>query len=154
MLTVERDGDPRREDLVDVLVPLAVARLGKVRVRELVDERELGLAGAITASTSISAQLDAADGAPQVRHDLEALGERGRLRPVVRLEVADDDVDALELRLASLLEHPIRLPDSGRHSEQDPVTPSTRSGHAPRRLWTRRSISLIPMNGRIIPPRP
>ena len=47
VLDVDRRGDcdARREDLVDVLVPLAVTRLGKVRVGELVDERELGAAG-------------------------------------------------------------------------------------------------------------
>ena len=46
VLDVDRRGDvdPGREDLVDVLVALAVARLGQVRVGELVDERELGRA--------------------------------------------------------------------------------------------------------------
>ena len=38
------DVDAGVEDLVDVLVALLVARPGRVRVRELVDERELGLA--------------------------------------------------------------------------------------------------------------
>ena len=42
MLTVETTSMPACEDLVDVLVALLVARSDRVRVRELVDERELG----------------------------------------------------------------------------------------------------------------
>ena len=55
---------------------------------------------------------------------LEAFGERRRLRPVVRLEVADDDVAAFRLRLPALLEHPVGLADAGRHPEEDPVPAS------------------------------
>ena len=95
----------------------------------------------------------------QARHDLEPLGERRGLGPVVRLEVADHDVAALGLRLPPFLEHPVRLADAGRHPEQDPVVPRTRTSrpralYAPKRLWTIRSISLMPMNGRIMPPSP
>jgi hypothetical protein len=73
----------------------------------------------------------------------------------------------------SLLEHPVGLADAGGHSQQDPVaaphattlvgeTFHERAGalavhvgaYAPNTLWMIRSISLIPMNGRITPPRP
>ena len=67
------DGDPGREDLVDVLVALAVARLGQVRVGELVDERELGARAAITRVDVHLGELDAADRAPQVRASSRAL---------------------------------------------------------------------------------
>ncbi len=56
------------------------------------------------------------------RHDLEPLRERGGLGPVVRLQVADDDVDAVRERLPALEEHAVRLADSGGHAQQDPVT--------------------------------
>ena len=117
---------PGVEDLVDVLVALAVAGLGEVRVRELVDERELGRA----ADHGVDVHLGAAPCPPTVPRrcgtDLEPDGERGRLGPVVRLEVADHDVDPLVARLPALLEHPVGLPDPGGHPEQDPVAATHR----------------------------
>ena len=56
--------------------------------------------GGSTASTSISSSSSAPWLAPPPRHDLETLGERRGLGPVVRLEVADHDVAALGLRPA------------------------------------------------------
>ena len=122
VLDVDRrdDVDPGGEDLVDVLVALLVAHPGRVRVRELVDQRELGRARDHRVDVHLL-ELELAERAAQARHDLEPLGERGRLRPVVRLEVADHDVAALRLRLPALLEHPVGLADPGRHAEQDPV---------------------------------
>ena len=75
-------------------------------------------------------------------------------RPVpyrgTRLEVADHDVaPRLELRVP-LLQHPVRLADAGGHAQEDLVM----APHAPRRLWTTRSISLMPTNGAIRPPTP
>ena len=55
---------------------------------------------------------------PQSRHDLEALRERRRLGPIVRLQVADDDVASLGLGLPALLQHAVRLADPGRGTEQ------------------------------------
>ena len=90
----------------------------------------------------------------QPRHDLEPFGEGRRLGTVVRLEVADHDVPPLLLRLAALEEHAVRLADARGHPEQDPVVASRHALMLRSRLWTIRSISLIPMNGRITPPRP
>ena len=91
----------------------------------------------------------------QPRNDFEALGEGRRLGAVVRLEVADHDVPPLLLRLPAFEEHAVRLADSRRHPEQDPVVAAgSQSAHAPKTLWMMRSISLMPMNGRIIPPSP
>ena len=100
VLDVDRrdDVDARVEDLVDVLVALGVPRPRRVRVRQLVDERELGRAP----DDGVHVQLlepERPRARPAARHDLEALGLHGGLGPVVRLEVADDDVDALGLRL-------------------------------------------------------
>ena len=125
MLDVHRrgDADPPVQDVLDVLVALAVARLGQIRMRELVDERELGSAPDHSVDVHLG-EHRTADGGPKMRHHLEALGERGRLGPVVRLEVADHDVDALPRGLLALLQHPVGLADPGRHAEQDPVVPS------------------------------
>ena len=94
------DADPRLEDLVDVLVALGVAGLGQVRVRELVDERELR-----ARARSPRRRPSRASSAPprlerRCGHDLEPLGERRRLGPVVGLEVADHDVDGPRARPA------------------------------------------------------
>ena len=67
------------------------------------------------------------------RNDLEALGEGRRLGAVVRLEVADHDVPSLLLRLPALEEHAVRLADSRRHPEQDPVMAARHQRLTPRR---------------------
>ena len=104
---------PAVEDLVDVLVALLVARLRCVGVRKLVDERELGRAPDDRVHVHLL-ELERAVLRPQSRHDLEALGERRRVGPVVRLQVADHDVASLGLRPATLLEHPVGLADPAR----------------------------------------
>ena len=88
-----------------------------------------------------------------------------------RLEQADHDVAAGVLLGMALEQHPERLADPRRHPEEhaemSALTASVmaalaravaRGGaldvHAPSRLWTSRSISLIPMNGAMIPPSP
>ena len=145
---------PGVQDLVDVLVALRVARAGRVRVRQLVDQGELRRASHDLVDVHLlerhAAVLDAA-----ARHRLEPLGERRRLRPIVRLEVADHDVDALGLRLPALEQHAVGLADAGGRAEEDPVAAAHASdAYAPSRLCTMRSISLMPMNGAMMPPRP
>ena len=174
MLHVHRgdDVDPRLEDLVDVLVPLLVARARRIRVRELVDEGELGCSAEHRVDVHLP-EHQAAVRDRDSRYELEALGERCGLGPVVRLEIADHDVAALGVRLPALLQHPIGLADTGGHAEQNAVAaahdvnrqdgrrderpplpaPGPRA-YAPKRLCTIRSISLIPTNGRIMPPSP
>ena len=156
MLDVYRrdDVDAGGEHLVDVLPALLVARLGKVRMGELVDQRELGRAAEDGVDVHLL-EVEAAVAGAQVRDLLDALSERSGLGALVRLEVADDDVPALGVRRPALLQHPVGLADTGGHSEQDPVVAAQATGpYAPNRLCTTRSISLIPMKGRIMPPRP
>ena len=146
-LTVEMTSMPGVEDLVDVLVALLVAHAGARSCGRARRRARARARGAITASTSISVELEPAVLGPQSRHDLEPLGERRGLGPVVRLEVADHDVAARRRRLAPLLRacgrscRPLR-----------PCRAGSGSGlaarrHAPRRLWTTRSISLIADEG-------
>ena len=65
------------------------------------------------------------------RHHLEAVGLRCGLGPVVRLEVADHRVDSAVGLGPALLEHPVRLADSGGHSKKYLVT----AAHAHRAKW-------------------
>ena len=90
--------DPGLEHLVDVLVALRVPRARRVRVRELVDERELGRPPDHRVRIEL-VELERAVADLAARHDLQPFGERRRLRSVVRLEIADHDVDALGRRL-------------------------------------------------------
>jgi hypothetical protein len=114
------DVDAGVEDLLDVLVALAVRRARGVRVGKLVDEGELRRAAHDPLDVDLL-EPDAPVLDDPARHDLEPLGQDGRLRPVVRLEVADHDVDPVRPRLLPLEEHPVRLPDAGRGTQQDPI---------------------------------
>ena len=145
--------DPGLEHVVDVLPALLVAHLRRVRVRELVDERELGMPGNHGVDIHL-VEIERSVLGAEPRHDFEPVGEHGRLGAVMRLEIADRDVRSALLRLPSFEEHPVRLADAGSHPQEYPIVASSHSGHAPKRLWTTRSMSLIPTNGRIIPPRP
>ena len=141
--------DPRREHVGDVLVALGVLGARGVRVRELVDQRQLRRAQQQAGKVHLR-ERHVLVGEPPARELRQPGGDRLGLRPPVRLEVADHDVaPRLELRVA-FLQHPVRLADAGGHAQEDLVM----ALHAPRRLWTSRSISLIPTNGAIRPPTP
>ncbi len=118
------DVDAGLEHLLDVLPALLVPHPGRIRVGELVDERELGRAREHGVAIHLL-ELQLAVLRAHPRHDLEPFGERGRLGSVVRLEVADHDIPTLLLRLASLEQHPVRLADARCHPEQDPVVASS-----------------------------
>ena len=120
------DVDPRVEDLVDVLVALLVSHARRIRVRELVDQRELRRApdhGVDVHLVELERRRAAARRCGTTSRPSACAGGLG---PVVRLEVADHDVAALLLRLPALLEHAVRLPDAGRHAEQDAVAAAHR----------------------------
>ena len=51
------------------------------------------------------------------RHALEIAETRQRVGTTVRLDEADDDVDALPLQLVRVLEHPVRLADARRRAD-------------------------------------
>ena len=72
VLDVERrdDVDPRLEQLLDVLPPLLVAGPGNVRVRELVDQRDVGCAGEHRVDVHLL-ELGAAVLDPAAGNDLE-----------------------------------------------------------------------------------
>ena len=127
VLDVQRrdDRDAGVEQLLDVLPALLVPRARRIRVRELVDEGDLGLPREDRVDVHLlerrPAVLDRL-----ARDDLEVADLRRGLRPAVRLDVADDDVFAVLAAAPSLVEHGVRLPDACRGAEVDP---KLASGH-------------------------
>ncbi len=117
------DVDAGIQDLGDVLPALLVARAGRVRVGELVDERDRG--GPLEHGLEVHlAQLDAAMRHEVPRHDRKALDERGRRGAAVGLDDRDHDVFAVGEEVPALLEHLVGLADAGRGAEQHPQPPA------------------------------
>ena len=123
MFSVEMTLMPGLEQLLDVLPALLVPRAGHVRVRELVDERDLRPPG--EHGVDVHLLEDAVAVAhPLARDDLEVADLLGRLAPAVRLDEADDDVLAVLGAAPALVQHRERLADAGRGAEVDAERPS------------------------------
>jgi hypothetical protein len=139
--------------IVDVLIALLVAKLRRIRVRELIDEREFRPA----ANDGIGVHLLEAQSEPC---SLRSRGTTSRpsasvtvSRPVVRLRVADHDVPTLCLGLAALLEHAVGLADSRGHSDQDAVVPTSHDSRAEHIVHDQID-ELDPDEGTTTPPSP
>ena len=157
-LTVEMTSIPAIENLLDVLVALVVAHRGGVRMGELVDQGELRLARDDGVDVHL-VELECAVGGTEPWHGLEAFGaarpsragreargSRSRRRgPALGPAVPPEACDR------SCRPPPPFRPGSG--NDRAPSSTLVRA-HAPKRLWTTRSISLMPTNGRITPPSP
>ena len=121
MLDVDRRDhvDAGFEYLEDVLPALGVApRSGDIRVRQLVDEHDLGMA------FENGVEVHLLEGRPPVldgdeRDRLEADGQLHRVGTTVRLDEADDHVGATTVSAISLVQHGEGLPDPGRGAEVD-----------------------------------
>ncbi len=125
MLDVHRadDVDSHVDQLEDVLVTLFVAAARYVRVRDLVDERNAGLAPENRVDVHLL-HLDAAVSDLAPWHDLEPLDEHGGLLSPVRLDVTDHHVDASLLEGVCLFEHSVRLANAGREAEVELESPT------------------------------
>ena len=145
------------EHVGDVLVALARARRPGALVCASSSIRHSSGARARSAGRSISSSAGAAVARRAgAGSDLEPLGLRRGLRAAVRLEHADHDVaPGLGLGLA-LLQHAVRLADAGRHARGRSCSGRPRASASTRRAGCgpTRSMSLMPMNGAISPPRP
>ena len=121
MLDVERRDhvDARVEQLLDVLPPFRVPRSRDVRVRELVDEHDLGPPGEDRVDVHLLErpvtvfELPAGNG-------LQVADLFGRVDAAVRLDVADHDVGAAIVTPPALVEHGEGLADAGRGPQIDP----------------------------------
>ena len=71
------------------------------------------------ASVSISSKAVLLYGNCAARDELQALGHGDGLLAAVRLEVADDDVDALPLQFLRLVQHAVGLADAGGVAQVD-----------------------------------
>ena len=119
-MTVEKTSMPGLQHVADVLVALGMLEAGRVGVRELVDQAQLGRAGEDAGEVHLLQVHAAIAHAPQ-RELLEPGQLPLGLGPPVGLDQADDDVaPGLGLRLG-LREHPVGLADAGGHAEEDAV---------------------------------
>ncbi len=119
MLDVERrvDVDSGGDQLLDVEIALGVAAARRVGVGELVDEDQL------RPSRQHGVDIHLVELAPLVldappRDDLEAGDQRFGLLAAMRLDDADDDVDAFRQPRPRRLQHLIGLADARRGAEE------------------------------------
>src|SRR5206468_1672373 len=112
------------ENLGDVLPSLLVPRPGNVRVRDLVDQRDLRRPVENGVDVHLL-EVGAAVADPTARNDFEVTDLRRRVGPTVRLHQSDDDVRAARPAALALVEHGEGLADAGRGTEIDPE-PSAR----------------------------
>ena len=122
------DRDARCHELLDVLPSLLVPRAGDVRVRQLVHERDVGLASEDGVHVHLL-EGAVAVGDPSPRNHLEVGDLGGGLRSSVRLDETHDDVLAVVAPAAALVEHGERLSDSCRGSQVEPEL-SALHGHS------------------------
>src|SRR6476660_546335 len=117
MLDVDRRDhvDAGREQLLDILPAVRVARPGGVRVRELVDDRHLGMTGQQRVDVYPLRSVNAPTG-----EDLQVAGLRGDLLTAVGLHEAEHDVGPPGTPAPRLVEHRVRLADARRVPDVDP----------------------------------
>jgi hypothetical protein len=121
MLNVDiaEHGDARIEQLLDVLPALGVARAGDVGVRELVDDRQLGLASQHRVDVHLG-EFGAAVLDGLARHHFKVADHRLRVLAAVRLDERDDHVGAAIGAAVRLLQHRVCLADARGGAEVDP----------------------------------
>ena len=136
-----QDVDARIEQDVNVLPSLGARRAGDVGVRELVDDRHLGPPPQDGVGIHFLEQRPLVLHRPP-RHHFEALDQRHRVLPAMRLEIADHDVDALVLQLARLGEHLVGLAHARGVAEEDLQTTALR--RLRHHEWTIPVISAVP----------
>jgi len=114
------------EQLLDVLPALFVARAGHVGMRELVDQRDLRLAGEHRVGVHLL-ERGAAVRQLLARDDLEPVEQRRGLLPRVRLSERDDDIRPALAAAVPLAKHGVRLPHTRGGAQVNPQLPAWRS---------------------------
>ena len=120
VLDVDRrvDVDAAAQQLLDVEIALGVAAAGRVGVGEFVDQHDLRPAGDDGVEVHFLKPLALVFDSP-ARDDFEAFQQRLGLLAAVRLDDADDDVVAVLLPGAGLLQHLVGLADARRRADED-----------------------------------
>src|SRR6185437_7939947 len=117
--------DARVQQLGDVLPALFVPRTRHVGVRELVDKRDLRLAGEDRVDVHLF-PLAAAVAHLLARDDLKPVEQHRRLGPRVRLGEGDHHVRPAFRPPVPFREHGERLADTGSGTQVDPQLPARR----------------------------
>ena len=120
VLDVDRgvDVDAVAQQLLDVEIALGMAAAGRVGMGELVDQHDLRAAGDDGVEVHLLEPLAPVFDAP-ARNDLEPVEQRLGLLAAVRLDDADDDIVAVLLAGARLLQHLVGLADAGRGADEN-----------------------------------
>ncbi len=113
------DVDALLQQLLDIEIALRMPATRRVRVRELIDQGDLRSPGNDGVEVHLLQPL-ALVFDPLSRHGLQALKERLRLLPAMRLHDTDDDIVAVALARASCLQHRIGLADAGCRTDEHP----------------------------------
>ena len=127
MLDVERRQhvDAGRQQLLDIHVALGMAAAGRIGVRKLVDQDEIGTAGEDGVQVHLRKGLPAMrDGAG--RNGLQPFDQRRSLLAAMRFDHADDDIDALGLQRPGGQQHLEGLADARRRAQKNPQPPARR----------------------------
>ena len=109
---------PGIEQLEHVLITLWMTRARRIRVRELIDNRESGMPGQDGVEIHF-VERGAAIFDLRARHDRHPFEQRFRLLAPVRFDDADHDFAALLLLLPRRLQHRVGLAHAGRHPEKN-----------------------------------
>ena len=120
MLDVDRriDVDAGGQQFLDILIAFGVATARRIAVRQLVDQRQLGVARQdrvdVHLAQAVALMVDGAAG-----DDLMAMDQRFGLAPAMGLHHADDDIDACLAPLPSFGQHLPCLAHPRRGAEKD-----------------------------------
>ena len=130
------------EDLEHVLIALLVAAARSVRVRELVDHAERRL------SRQDRIDVHLLEGDPAIVdlpawNDLQVADLRFGLRAPVRLDVPNDDVDAVTPKCVRVLDHRVGLADARCGADVDAETGSLIRLDLGEHLFASRSASIL-----------
>ncbi len=110
--------DTRREQIDDVLPSLGTTGARDVRVRELIDEGDLGIVQADRVRIHLL-EHRVAVGDRARRDQLQPLEHLDRARTSVGLDARDDHAGAALGTAPALGQHPVGLADTGRGAEVD-----------------------------------
>src|SRR5262249_29709802 len=124
--------DAVTEQLLDVEVALGMAAAGRIGVGELIDQDDLRVAGDDGVEIHLLERLSPVF-EPLAGNDLEILEQGLRLLAPVGFDDANDDVIAVLLSGARLLQHLIGLADAGSGAHED-LEPAGLTLFAPRGL--------------------
>ncbi len=118
MLDIDRGDhiDACTQKVLDVFISLAIRAVGRIRMGQLINEGHGGLSGNDGLHIHLAQGNSVVDGGAR-RNNLEIADLGGRLRALVGLDIADDDIHAPFFQAVSLLQHRIGFSHAGAGAE-------------------------------------